>query len=106
MTDETKLVSMDLENFDMPSLESEIFIWSTRAHELYLAAQNAGDLRGQAAALNAAFKALSQRAKEQAEVAEALPANPYTWPAADGQRMRAWLDQLVANVANCEENAE
>jgi hypothetical protein len=101
MTDDSKPVSMDLDNFDLPTYAEECAVWQTRAHELWLTAAANGDVRGQASALTAAFRALSQRAKENAETEDVkpLPLDTNTWTPRDRARLVDWLDAIVERTA-------
>jgi hypothetical protein len=60
VADDDTPVSSRLADFDLPDFSEELAVWRTHCHELWNSAALAGDLRAQAASLQAAYRGLAE----------------------------------------------
>jgi hypothetical protein len=83
--------------------EAQLKLWVQRADDLYNASGAALDLRGQSAAISAAFRAMEFRFKHQErmeeQVARDLPSDPEAWTGQEREKMRSYLDEIIHDVA-------
>ncbi len=89
--------------------ESQLALWVQRANDLYIASGAALDLRGQSAAISAAFRAMEFRFKHQERLQEQaardLPHDPALWTSEEAGKFLAWLDSIVAEADARKETA-
>jgi hypothetical protein len=82
---------------------SQLALWVQRASDLYVASGAALDLRGQSAAISAAFRAMEFRFKHQErmeeQVARDLPSDPGAWTGQEREKMRSYLDEIIHDAA-------
>ena len=79
--------------------ESQLALWIQRADDLYNASGAALDLRGQSAAIAAAFRAMEFQLKHQERLHEQavrdLPRDSRLWTEDEAAKFLDWMDSIV-----------